>query len=255
MLCQRGAMDLATVPQTREVLALLNRASEDPNVKGLVVAGSWARGMSTVHSDVDVYVVLGQSRPDWFTTRTKQIDILVCTVADVRTVPEDPREWWDRYSFVDARVIFDRTDGTLMTLIEAQATLSAAEIDRCMDTYLDGYINFLYRSLKADREGRHFEQRLDGIESINWMLWVVFGLSGRVRPYNKYLRYELERRPLDMPGWAQLDLIDSLNRMMDTGEVTAQRQIYHLIESAARELGHGGTIESWGDELALIRGD
>ena len=233
----------------------MDRASQDANVQGLVLTGSWARGMTTVHSDVDIYVVVGQDSPDWFTTRSEQIDLPVRTVAQLRTIPVDPREWWDRYSFVDARIIFDRTDGTLAALVEAQATLTAAETDRCLDTYLDGYINFLYRSLKAHREGRHFERRLDGIESINWMLWVVFGLFGRVRPYNKYLRYELERRPLDRPGWAELDLIENLKRMMDTGDVTAQREIFHLVESAARGLGHGYTIEAWGDELAFVRGD
>jgi hypothetical protein len=155
---------------------------------------------------------------------------------------------------VDSRILFQRDGETLDQLIAAWATLDADEVSRCLDTYLDGYLNFLYRSLKAHRDGRPFEQRLDAVESVNWMLWVVFAVFGRVRPYNKYLRYELRCRPLDIPGWAQLDLISNLTPLMDTGDVTAQREIYHLVESSARALGHGTTIDAWGDELTLIRG-
>ena len=48
---------------------------------------------------------------------------------------------------------------------------------------LDGYVNYAFRSLKNDRDGRHLERRLDAAESVPWLLDTVFALEGRVRPY------------------------------------------------------------------------
>jgi hypothetical protein len=242
-----------SAPRIPELQALMTRVASDTNVQGLVLTGSWARRMATEHSDVDVYVVL-QQQQDWATTRTKEIDLPALTLDQLRAVPTDPRQWWDRYSFVDARVLLDRTGGSLRPMIDAWANLNREEVRRCLDIYLDGYINFVYRSLKAEREARPFEQRLDAVESINWMLWVVFALFARVRPYNKYLRHELARRPLDQPGWRNLDLVGHLKSIMDTGAAAAQRDIYRLIERSARQRGHGPTIDAWGDDLVLIRG-
>ena len=242
-----------SAPRIPELQDLMSRVATDANVQGLVLTGSWARGMATEHSDVDVYVVL-QQQQGWVTTRTKEIDLPVLTLEQLQAVPRDPTHWWNRYSFVDARVLLDRTGGLLTPMIDAWANLSRDEVSRCLDTYLDGYINFVYRSLKAERDARPFEQRLDAVESINWMLWVVFALFARIRPYNKYLRHELARRPLDRPGWRDVDLVEHLKSIMDTGVAAAQRDIYRLIERSARELGHGPTIDAWGDDLVLIRG-
>lgn len=243
-------MDVATP----ELSALLHRAVDDPNVQGVILTGSTARGTATIDSDVDVYVVV-RERGGWVTTHSPAIDVAICTLTELSAVPRNPNDWWSRYSFVDSRILFAREEDALQPLISAWATLTATEVDRCLETYLDGYVNFLYRSVKAHRDGRDFEQRLDAVESVNWMLWVVFAVFGRVRPYNKYLRYELRRRPLDRPGWAQLDLVGNLMRLIDSGDVAAQREIYHLVESSVRELGHGATIDAWADELTVIRGD
>jgi len=239
--------------QIPEVQALMNRVTDDGNVCGLIMTGSRARGVATEHSDVDVYVVVREQR-DWVTSRTKEIDLPVVTIDVLENIPTDPTQWWDRYSFVDAQVLLDRTGGALTPLVDAWATLSRDEVDSCLDTYLDGYINFLYRSLKAERDAQHFEQRLDAVESVSWMLWVVFALFGRVRPYNKYLRHELSRRSLNRPGWRDLDLPQHLERILDCGDCAAQRGVYRLIEKSARDLGHGHTIDAWGAELELIRG-
>jgi len=36
---------------------------------------------------------------------------------------------------------------------------------------------------------------------VPWLLDVVFTLAGRVRPFNKYLPWELAEHPLDVPEW------------------------------------------------------
>jgi predicted nucleotidyltransferase len=116
-----------SAPRIPELQALVSRVATDANVQGLILTGSWARGMATEHSDVDVYVVL-QHQQGWVTTRTKEIDLPALTLDQLQAVPRDPRQWWDRYSFVDARVLLDRTGGLLTPLIDAWANLSRDEV-------------------------------------------------------------------------------------------------------------------------------
>ena len=61
-------------------------------------------------------------------------------------------------------------------------------------------MNFAYRALKSHRDGRPLEARLDAAESLAWLLHVVFTLAGRLRPYNKYLPWELREHPLGGAG-------------------------------------------------------
>ncbi|BCJ38505.1 hypothetical protein Athai_60080 [Actinocatenispora thailandica] len=239
---------------TPELDRLVRRARLDDTVVGLYVFGSAARdGMVTRYSDVDVCVVLSEPSGDWATVHSPAIDVVARTLDDLRDVPADPGDWWDRYACTQVRILLDRTDGALATALHAQATLSDAEVHRALETYLDGYVNFAYRSLKSHRDGRTFEAKLDAVESVAWALPVVFALHHRVRPYNKYLRWELARRPLT-DGWIDgATLIDLVGQLVDGGDPAAQRALFGCIEPAARRAGFGPTIDAWGHELALFR--
>jgi predicted nucleotidyltransferase len=230
--------------------AFLAHAEGDQDVVGLVLTGSAARGIATTYSDLDVYVVLRTASREWVTVHTAGIDIPVVTLDQLREIPEDPRDWDDRWSFAYARVLMDRTDGELRRLVNAQATLTPAEVSRALATYLDGYINFAYRSLKSHREGKAFEARLDAVESLSWGLPVVFALHGRVRPYNKYLRWELENHPFEDPRWEPLLMI--IDEILDTDDPAPQRALFQLIEPGARAAGFGELIDAWGEELSLF---
>ena len=80
-----------------------------------------------------------------------------------------------------------------------EVPVTVSEQDAVLAARLDGYVNFVYRAVKADREGRRLERRLDAAESLAWLLDVVFALSARVRPYNKYLAWELQEHLLAVP--------------------------------------------------------
>jgi predicted nucleotidyltransferase len=235
------------------VAALLAAADADPNVRGVVLTGSAARDLRGPDSDVDVYLILAE-RAGRETTRTPEIDTIVVSLDELRvppTPPVDDERWWSRYAFADARVLLDRTDGELAGLVAAWATLTGDEVAATLGAYLDGYLNFAYRSLKSDRDGRLLERRLDAVESIPWLLWVVFALHGRVRPYNKYLGHELAVRPLPAP-WAGLS--DDLAALMDDGDPAAQRRLFRLVEADARARGYGRILDAWNAELPLMRG-
>lgn len=239
---------------------LVDELSGDANVVGLVLTGSAARaGMATPRSDLDVYVVLRAPDPGRRTSRSAAVDLPVCTLDDLRTVPAplnpDPDGWWERYSFAHVRLLLDRTDGELARLVDAWATLSGSESKQVLETYLDGYVNYVYRSLTSHRDGRSLEARLDAAESLPWLLAVVFAFERRVRPYNMYLAWELHHHPLERPAWSAEQLLPRLDAILATADVDAQRAVFRSVEEAAREVGLGGILEGWAADLAVLRGD
>jgi hypothetical protein len=218
---------------------LLARACLDPEVVGLVLTGSQARGMATEHSDTDVYVVVRDHGATWSTSRTPALDTIVVPLAELTDVSDR----WQRYSYRDARVLLDRLDGRIAQLVHAQATLTAAESDTWAREQLDGYVNFIYRAAKSRRDGRFDLANLDEIEAASWFLWTLFALYGRVRPYNKYLRWELDNHPLPEP-WTADHLITSLTERPS--------MLFPELERVARAKGLGDVLDEW-DDLDLVR--
>ncbi len=223
----------------------------DERIAGLVLSGSAARGVATAHSDVDVYVVVHQPVAGWSTTRSRDIDTIYTTLEELSAPPSDPAEWGLRWSFAWARVLLDK--GGVAQAVHAQATLTDAEVSACLDHYLDGYINFVYRSLKSARDGQTWEQRMDAVESVPWLLWCVFAFDNRVRPYNKYLRWELREHPFMNEPWSHVPLTKLLERILADGDPAAQRQLYQLVEQEAIRRDKRGIIDAWGDDIELLR--
>lgn len=248
---------------------LRRRAEGDPCVAGLVLTGSAAREpMATRRSDVDAYVVLqpGRASDAWTTRRTPAADEIVVTVDDLAdpALPDrDQDRWWNRYSFAHAQVLLDRLDGRIEELVRAQAGLTVEESRRVLELYLDGYVNRAYRSVKSHCDERLLESHLDAAESLAWGLVTVFALEGRLRPYNKYLRWEVSTHPLErFPGRELMDLVE---RIVTTGEVDAQKRLFARVAAAAvaddrvsptaGRLGDrwAETLDAWGEELDLLR--
>jgi len=142
-------------------------------------------------------------------------------------------EYGYRWGYCYTQVLRDETGGRIPAALRRMETHTVAEARRMLlhGDQLDGYVNMAYRALKSERDGRRLESRLDAAESVPWWLDVVFTLEGRVRPYNKYLAWELREHPLSV----------------------VER------ECLAWDERHGGhdlheLVEGWGDELAVLRG-
>ncbi|MGY0235292.1 hypothetical protein [Longispora urticae] len=221
---------------------LLTRAEADPDVLGIVLTGSRARdGMATGHSDTDVIIVVAEYGGAWTeTTRTPALDTIPTSLADLADVSDR----WGRYAYRGARVLLDRLDGRVAAQVNAQATLTPAETDAWVREELDGYVNFIYRAAKNRRDGRPDLARLEEIEAASWFGWTLFALHGRVRPYNKYLRWELETHPLP-PPWTADHVIAGLTSQPST--------LFADLERVVRAGGYGDVLDSWGSELDLLR--
>ena len=80
--------------------------------------------------------------------------------------------------------------------------------------------------MKSHRDGRPEAAHLDAAESLPYALETLFALHRRVRPYNKYLRWELEHHPLGDPRWDAGRLLPVLRRILADGDPGTQRALF-----------------------------
>jgi hypothetical protein len=249
--------------------AFLSMAAADPAVVGLILKGSQAHeGMVTSYSDHDLYVVLADgAKTDLirFTGhRTQELDLVIISLAEFRvagmlggkeclhlTMACNHCETFERYALARATVVLDRLGGAIAQILADKAQLDADEAFRSSAEWLDAYANSLYRSVKNDRDGHALAARLDAVDSVRFLLELLFALDRRPRPYNKYLTWELARYPL--PGWDTGKLLDAVDRIARTGDVRLQQGIFARVEAAARHAGHGEVLDAWGEDLELMR--
>ncbi|MCW6007412.1 hypothetical protein K1W54_23115 [Micromonospora sp. CPCC 205371] len=242
-------------------LARRNDADHGEHLLGLILSGSAGRSVMTDRSDLDVYVVLTDAGVRGReTSHSAAVDEIPVALSSLERVPPfGTRGWWFRWSFAWAPVLLDRTDGRLESALRRQATVTTGEAEAILVEHdrLDGWLNYAYRALKNDRDGRALECRLDAAESMPWLLDVVFTLAGRVRPYHKYLPWELRQHPL--PDWHAEELLALLTATLD-GVPSAIRATFERVERLCAAFDGeraepvlSPIIESWGDELQLLR--
>lgn len=244
------AADAATA--AAEFDAYVRRAEADPEVVGLLLMGS--RGFEALvgdDSDYDLLVIVDGPLQPWATEHGSSVETWPMTLERfaAQGLPGSP-DWWNRPAFLGVRVVLDRTGGEIGRLVERKRVLAPDEAAAIAATSLDGYVNSLYRSLRNLEGGRDLEGRLDALESIGPLLTTVFALEGRVRPFNKWLRLELTRRPLAFDG-----LLDLVERIASDPTTEAQRAAFRRVEAAARAAGHGAIVDGWQPDLDWLRGE
>jgi hypothetical protein len=245
--------------ETLVAVARRNDGEHGDAFLGMILSGSVGRGMATARSDLDVHVILARDGGRG-STRSATVDEIPCTLAELaEPAPFNSAGWWSRWSFAWAPVLLDRTGGRVAESALRQATVTSSEAEAILVGHgrLDGWVNHAYRSLKSHRDGRALEARLDAAESVPWLLDTVFTLAGRVRPYHKYLPWELREHPL--PGWDPGTLPALLEATLD-GDPAALRATFHEMRDrcAAFDDDRGEPIlmpiiEDWGeDDLQLF---
>ena len=233
---------------------MLERARADPNIVGLYLGGSRGKDAATIHSDYDCdIVVLDEVAADYrarFGGDDAGFNLGVFGVSEFRAYAAigSAREW-DRYNFAHLRALVDKLDGELQRLIEDKATMPAETAAARLPLTLDAYINFTYRSLKNHRDGRVLAAQLDAAESAGHLITLVFLLHSRLRPYNKYLEWELTHWPLEELAWPTKELL-SLVSAIAQGDFEAQRTGFAGLYPLAIRRGLAELYASW-DPAAL----
>jgi nucleotidyltransferase-like protein len=222
--------------------ALLEEARRDDNVIGLVVFGSRGRGAYVeAESDWDVFVVVREKRGERPFHHGARVETVEVTLDDLRNQPH-----WNRYSLAWVGPQLDKTSEV------AEALRDATYVDPALaGEPLDGYVNMLYRSLKNARIGLELAALLDARESVSWFLEFIFTVHGRLRPYNKWLTWELEHHPLPAGSGLVPARIAEIGR---TGDLDEQRAMFRDAERVAREHGLGHVIDGWEPDVEWLRG-
>ena len=228
----------------------------------MFVFGSRGRGLATDDSsDYDVAVILRDSSSlaafdeRWPHRRGDVVEVVTATIDDLREHASigGEREW-ARYQYAHLEPVVDKTNGEIQRILDAKEGIPDHLRDRVVRPALGAYINSTHRSLRNSSVGLTRSARLDAAESIATLLVVIFGLEGRVRPFNKYLEWELEHHPLSNAAWAHDRLVPLLDAVL-AGDIQAQHELFKSVESAARDAGYGDEIDSWNPDVPWLRGE
>ena len=229
-----------------EELVEVARSREE--ILGLYVFGSRGRNfMVDERSDWDVCVVLnGPAARDAFAREFPSVhgdlvEIITATLEGIRDISSEHA----RYASAHADVVLDKTGGELTRVVAELESLPSGSRDSIVREALDDYVNQTYRSLR-------YGTRLDAVEAIAPALRTIFALEDRVRPYNKYLEWELRHHPLE--GWTADELLALVDRVL-TGEPAAQHELFNRIEPQARRAGFGDVIDGWEPDVDWLRGN
>lgn len=243
---------------------LLQRAQDDAAVLAFWLSGSRGKGRPTEHSDYDIVIVVAEDayRPvcrelgltgpfqgNW----RPGVDLTVATLPGLEAADAwDSAERWNRYSYAHVVALVDKT-GEAQRLIDAKACVPTDDAPGFIRDSLDHAINQAYRALKCLRDGDHAASRLEAADGVNPFFDAVFALhGGRLRPYSKYLRWELETWPLTLLPTGDAALMDRALAVLGDGGGPALSALLHETRPAFSAAGHGDVYDGWGEQLDWI---
>ena len=233
---------------------LFSRAKEDSNILGFFLGGSRGKGLSREYSDYDIYIIAKDIIADSYKTeypknKYKGLDLMVYSLSEFKKLYNwGSSEEFGRYSFAHVKVLVDKI-GEIQEILNETAKVPENELFKFIPSALDGYINFFYRSLKCIRDGNIPAARLEAAYSIPFFLDVVFAIhNGRLRPYYKYLKWEIENFPIKKFPLKADELIDLLMKILDDADYKTQQRLMKITEIICREEGFGFQFDSWGDD-------
>ena len=183
---------------------------------GLILSGSRGRGLGGADSDWDGYLIVVDE-----------------AAREAFAFPDDPR-----------------LELSVLTMTEFREYAAPGTPEAW-----DAYVNSAVRSAQGRRDGQEEASVLDAAGGAASALETLFALERRIRPYNRYLAWELQRHPLrELRDEVSMDLPAMMTRGI-SGSTADAHAVFELIESAARRAGHGDVVDAWDrPALALVRG-
>lgn len=231
---------------------ILKKAETDPNVLGLVLIGGRGKGMATEHSDYDLAIVVREGvKEQAIEEYEKKYNSTENIEAHVKTLEEfrNSGAWgtnqsWKRYGYAHVTAQIDKT-GEIQKLVDLKGVVPEGEVREFTSYWIGGFINQHYRTFKNNRDGNMFAAHLDAAESIPMLLNVLFGREGRLRPYNKFLEWELKNYPLQHLPWSPDEFINATRKVLQTGDIETMKDFYRKLRDTSIELGYEKDIHAW----------
>jgi hypothetical protein len=213
-------------PELRELVA---QAEADPDAIGLVLFGSAAAGSAHEESDLDVWYVV-RSEPPPPRSRVGRLELIPATVAGLRDAPA-----WLKPALAYAKVLWDPS-GELEPVVTAAQTVSREETAELYD----GYLNDLYRSLKAWRQGLELAARVECGRSLRFLGELLFALEGRRAPYPKEWAGKLG------------DLEPLVLEVARTSDPRLQQELCRRVAQLAADRRYGDVYNAWNGDIDRV---
>jgi len=240
---------------------LLAQAREDPRVLAFWLGGSRGMGRPTEHSDWDVGMIVAEEAYDAFCAELGleapfQAEWRPGVDLAVRTFPsfEAFAAWGTdeavyRYTFAHLKALVDKT-GRAQPLIDAKACVPTAEIGPFLAAKVDYLLNQVYRAMKCLRDGDPEASRLEAAEGVTPFLDALFAVhGGRLRPYYKYLRFELAEHPLKASPLGPQALLAALMDVLSPGAAKALQRLAIATWPLFEAHGCAAVYQGWGGAL------
>ncbi|MBI4122020.1 MAG: hypothetical protein HY461_01680 [Parcubacteria group bacterium] len=228
----------------------LAEAQNDPNILGLILCAGRGKGFVTEHSDYDVYIIVRDEKSEEYKEKYRKLKIEnifdpgVFSLSEFKGLAEIGSEFeWDRYNFAHLKAQVDK--GGIQELINLKGILPNEKIQQIVEKNLDAYINSYYRSIKNHRDGNVTASHLDAAESIPSLLTALFAMNGRVRPYNKYLEWELTNYPLALASWPAEAFLKTVKDIISSGDIKTQKNQFNDVKELFSKNGFSQSINGW----------
>jgi len=238
---------------------IFEEAKVDPNIIGFFLCGSRGKGFQTKYSDYDTYIIVKDNVVKNYMERYpfrkyEGVDLVVFSYTEFKNcAPWGSSEAFGRYSSSHMKALIDK-NGKIQELLDDLAEIPKKYLSKFIAGALDAYINFLYRSLKCIRDGDIEAARLEAAFSIPSFLAVIFAIhNGRLRPYYKYLKWELEKHPLSKFPMKPEKIINGLMRILANADYKAQQKFLKITEQVLTKEGFGHVFKSWGDDFPWMK--
>ena len=247
---------MRTEEQFKKILA---EAKNDPKVLAFWLDGSRGKGIFvTEHSDYDCTMIVKDEALDVYKEKygknaDPDLELGVKTLPAFKKHAEWQSEFaWDRYNFAHLRPLIDKT-GEIQKLFDEKAAIPKDKTREFVSGALGAYLNQVYRSLKCFRDGDMPAARLEVAESVPPLLSALFGIEGRMKPYYKYLIWELKNYPLTALPWTADDFLKKVLHILATADRTTQQEILNGIEPIFRSAGYGEVFDAWKEKFDWMK--
>ncbi|HEY1041406.1 MAG TPA: nucleotidyltransferase domain-containing protein [Candidatus Paceibacterota bacterium] len=238
---------------------LLEEVKNDPNILGFWLSGSRGKGLITEKSDYDCVILVKDEvftdyREKFKEREDENFEFFIKTMQTF----QDQTKWgsdqrWNRYSYTHVKPLVDKTEGEIEKLFAEVSVIPPDKIKEVVSGYLDAYINQIYRSLKCLRDGNLIASHLEASESVSFLISALFGLEGRLKPYYKYIQWELKNYPLKDLPWSTDEFLEKVIRILSSGDKSTQQEVLKSIEPIFRENNYGGVFDAWKEKLMWMK--
>ncbi len=236
---------------------IYKEAKKDLNVIGLFFGGSRGKDEEFVKpdSDYDLYIIVKDSvkkkyEKKYYGLEDKDFEFVIKSLSEFK---KEKSEEWQRYALAHVKALIDK-DKQIQKIIIRKSKLPKEVINQHINGNLDGYINYVFRSLKCWRDNNPLAARLEANRTIECLLRVLFSFhNGRTVPYYKHLQWELRKYPLNKFPMGSKDLLDILTKIMDNADIKSQQKLLKTTEMTFRKAGYGKIFDSWGWKLNWMK--